>query len=75
MMLAVAVKMQSARDELFAGPAFANDQDRAVGVRHFPDQIVNVLHVLACADDVFELVAIFEFFPEINVLAQRRLII
>src|SRR6266567_967542 len=75
MMLAVAVKMQPACDQFLAGPAFALDQNRAVGVGDFVNQAVNELHFSACADDVLKFVFVLELLAEVNVLPQRRLII
>src|SRR5947208_16845897 len=75
MMLTIAVKVQSARDQFLAGPAFALDQNRAVSVGDFVNQAVNELHFSACADDVLKFVFVLEFLAEVNVLPQRRLII
>src|SRR5438105_3018919 len=74
-MLAVAVKMQAARDQFLTGPAFALDQNRAVGVGDFVNQAVNELHLLARSNDVLKFVFILELFAEVNVLPQGRLII
>src|SRR5437588_2799463 len=75
MMLAVAVKMQSARNQFLAGPAFALDQNGAVGVGDFVNQAVNELHFSARADNVLKFVFVLELLAEVNVLSQRRLII
>src|SRR5438552_96014 len=75
MMLTIAVKVQSARDQFLAGPAFALDQNRAVGVGDFVNQAVNELHFSACADDVLKFVFVLELLAEVNVLPQRRLVI
>jgi hypothetical protein len=73
MMLSVAVKMQPARDQLLAGAAFALDQDGAVGVGHLVDQIVDDLHFAARADDVVELVFVFELLSQVGVFLPRTL--
>ena len=44
MMLAIAVEMQPARDQLLACAAFALDEDGAVRVRDLVDQVINGLH-------------------------------
>src|SRR5882724_258762 len=75
MMLAVAVKMQSARDQFLAGPAFALDQNRTVGIGNFVNQAVNELHFPARADDILKFVFVLELLAKVNVLPQRRLII
>src|SRR5437764_7597649 len=75
MMLTIAVKVQSARDQFLAGPAFALDQNRAVGIGDFVNQAVNELHFSACADDVLKFVFVLELLAEVNVLPQRRLVI
>src|SRR6476620_5193283 len=75
MMLAVAVKMQAARDQFLAGPAFALDQNRAVGVGDLVNQAVNELHFLARSNDVLKFVFVLEFLAEVDVLPQGRLII
>src|SRR5437868_11425235 len=75
MMLAVAVKMQSARNQFLAGPAFALNQNGAVGVGDFVNQAVNELHFSARSDDVLKFVFVLELLAEVNVLPQRRLII
>ena len=75
MMLAVAVEVQPTRDQLLAGAAFALDQHGAVGVGDLVDEVVNELHFSARADDVFEAIPVLEFLAEVNVLAQRRLVI
>ena len=75
MMLPVAVEVQTARDKFLPGPAFALNQNGAVGVCDLVDQIINELHFPAGADDVFEPVAILQLLAEINVFAQRRLVI
>ena len=66
LMLPVAVEMQRARDQFLAGAAFALDQNRAVGVGDLVDQIVNLLHLLARADDVLEPVFVLELLPQIR---------
>src|SRR4029077_5440669 len=60
MMLPIAVEMQTARDQLLASAAFTDDQDRAICVGDFIDQIINFLHPCARADDVLESVAVLE---------------
>ena len=57
------------------GAAFALDQDGAVGIGDLVNQVVNQLHFPAGTDDVFEPVSVLQLLPEINVLAQRRLVI
>src|SRR6266550_1473769 len=75
MMLAVAVKMQAARDQFLTGPAFALNQNRAVGVGDFVNQAINELHFLARSNDVLKFIFILELLTEVNVLPEGRLII
>src|SRR6266481_8838677 len=75
MMLAVAVKMQAARDQFLAGPTFALNQNRAVGVGNLVNQAINELHFLARSNDVLKFVFILELLAEVNVLPQGRLVI
>ena len=75
MMLPVAVEVESARHQLFSRPAFAHDQHGAVGIGHFVNQIVNVLHLSAGADDVLKAIPVLEFLAEINIFPQSRLVI
>src|SRR5437763_17085419 len=75
MMLAVAVKMQSARDQFLTGPTFALDQNRAVGVGNLVNQAINELHFLARSNDVLKFVFILELLAEADGLPQGRLII
>src|SRR4029079_10604572 len=74
-MLAVAVKMQAARDQFLAGPAFALNQNRAVGVGNLVNQAINELHFLARSNDVLKFILILELLAEVNVLPEGRLII
>src|SRR5207253_2184085 len=75
MMLAIAVDMKTARNQLLARAALAHNQHRAVRVGDFADQVVDVLHLPARANDVFESVTVLQLLAQINVLAQRRLVI
>ena len=52
--LALAVEMQCAGDEFLARAALALDEDRAVGVGDLVDEVVDLLHRAAGADDVLE---------------------
>ena len=74
-MLPVAVEMQTARDQFLAGPAFALNQNGAVGVGDLINKAVNQLHFAAGTDDVFKFVFVLEFLPQVDVLAQRCLVI
>ena len=74
-MLPVAVEMQTARDQFLASAAFPLDQNGTVSVGDFIDEIVNLLHLPARADDVLEAITILQLLPQINVLPQGRLII
>src|SRR5207253_6901398 len=60
MMLAIAVEMKTARNQLLARAAFAHNQHRAVRVGDFADQVVDVLHLPARANDVFESVTVLD---------------
>ena len=75
MVLEVAVEMQTARDQFLAGAALALNQNGAIGVRDLIDQVIDELHFRAGADDILEAIAIFKLLAEINILAQRRLVI
>src|SRR5438445_9713194 len=66
MMLPVAVEMQTARDQLLASAAFSLDQNGAVSIGDFIDEIVNLLHLPARADDVLEAITILQLLPQIN---------
>ena len=74
-MLAVAIEMQRARHEFLAGAAFALDQDGAVGVGDFGDEVVDLLHPSARADDVFKAVFFLDDLPQVSVLADEALVI
>src|SRR5579862_6502858 len=75
MVLAVAVEMQTARDEFLAGATFANDQHGAVSVGDLVNEIINVLHLSAGADDVLEPVAVLQLFAQINIFPKSGLVI
>ena len=62
--------MDRARDELFPGAALALNQDRRSARRRLDDQIEDLTHARALADDVRELVI-----PLLNVLAQVAVLV
>ena len=46
--------MERARDQLLPRPALSRDQDRGVGVGHFPDEGEDLLRRVAHADEVIQ---------------------
>src|SRR5215831_451203 len=75
MLLPRTVKMQGSCYQFFAGAALALDQNCAVGFGNLGDKSVNVFHARARSNQVFELVAVLELTPEVNIFAKGRLII
>ena len=71
--LAAAVEMERAGYQLLARAALALDEDGAVGVGHLGDQIIDLLHLRAGADDVLKFVAVLELLLEIDVFAHGAL--
>ena len=69
--LAAAVEMQRPRDQFLSGAALAQHQDRAVGVGHAPDEFEYLLHLRRAADDLVELVFLFELLAEISGFRDR----
>ena len=72
-MLTMRVKVQCARDEFFTSAALALNQNRAIGIGNFRDQIVDRLHLATRADNVLELVFLLQFSFEIHIFANRGL--
>ncbi len=66
--LPAAVEVQRAGDQFLAGAALAENQDRAVGVRHALDHFEHGLHGRRVADDLVELVFALELFLQVGVL-------
>ena len=44
------------RHQLLAGPAFAGDQHRGLGLRYLADELEDLLHRLALADDALGMI-------------------
>ena len=65
----LAVVVDRVGDQLLAGAVLALDQDVGLARRDALDQLEQLLHLLALADDVRELVAILELLLELLVLA------
>ena len=65
----LAVVVDGVRDQLLARPVLALDEDVRLAGRHALDQLEQVLHLLAAADDVGELVAVLELLLELQDLA------
>ena len=72
--LAPAVEVQRSCHQLFARAAFAQDQDRAVSVRHAFDEFLDFLHFGRAADDLAELVFLFAPFTQMRRFCERRLV-
>ena len=69
------IEMQRAGDEFLAGAALALDQDGAVGIGDLGDEVVDLLHLRARADDVLEAVFLLDDLPQVAVLADEALVI
>ena len=55
----------------FAGPGFAGDQDRAVRARHCLEQLKQLLHRAAAAENSAELVPLFELRSKVRVFRRE----
>ena len=62
-------------DQLLAGAVLALDEDVRLAGRDALDELEEVLHLLALADDVLELVAILQLRLELLVLVDQRLLL
>ncbi len=60
------VGMDSLGDELFAGAAFALNENGGAAGRDLGDEVEEAKHRLALADDVFEVIALLEGALELN---------
>ena len=67
--------MDGVGDQLLAGAVLALDEDVRFARRHALDQLEELLHLLALADDVLELVAILQLLLELLVLVDQRLLL
>ena len=66
--LAAAVVMERAGNEFLAGAAFAEDEDGAVGIGDAFDHLEHALHLGRGADELAELVFLFELFAQVKIL-------
>jgi hypothetical protein len=64
----LAVVVDGVGDELLAGAVLALDQDVGLARRHALDQLEELLHLLAAADDVGELVLVLQLLLQLDVL-------
>ena len=55
--------MDGVGDQLLAGAVLALDEDVGLAGRHALDQLEQLLHLLALADDVLKLVAVLQLLP------------
>ena len=60
--------MQGFGDNFLAGSAFALQEHGGTAVRHLGDEVENLQHRLAFADDIFEVVALLEGALQLDVL-------
>src|SRR5215471_1521420 len=72
--LTPAIEVQCACDQLLACPAFAKNENRAVGIRHTIDHIKDSLHGWRSADDFVEFVLFLELFAQVSRLVNRRFV-
>ena len=66
-----AVVVNGARDELLAGAGLAGDENRAAGLRHGLEQLEQLPHHLALADDALEAVPLLELLAQVGVLGAQ----
>ena len=72
---ALAVVVDRVGDQLLAGAVLALDEDVRLARRDALDQLEQLLHLLALADDVLELVAILQLLLQLLVLVDERLLL
>ncbi len=71
----LAVVVDGVGDQLLAGAVLTLDEDVRFARRHALDELEEVLHLLALADDVLELVAILQLLLQLLVLVDQRLLL
>src|SRR5689334_18730726 len=72
--LTAAIKVKSSRDQFFAGSAFSQDQNSAVGISHSFDHLKNRLHRRRTANDLTELIFLLQLLAQVNGLAYRSVV-
>src|SRR5207244_63711 len=72
--LAPTVEMERLGDQLLARAAFAENKNRAVGVRQALNHFEHLVHSGRTPDDLAELVFLFELLAEINVFGDGRIV-
>src|SRR5712692_10057323 len=72
---ALAVVVHRVGDQLLAGAVLALDENVRFAGRHALDQLEEILHLPALADDILELVAVLQLGLELLVLVDERLLL